>query len=501
MDMLERGRPEELGIPPEAIERFLAACGHACAQFNSFMIVRHGKVAFEVYYAPFAPDLKHNLYSCSKSFTATAVGFAVAEGRFRLEDRVVDLLPDKLDRPPHPFVAAMTVEHLLKMATAYSNFVDPVTNDWTREFLNAVPDHYPGTLFGYDTSGTHTLCAIVQRTTGQTMLEYMTPRLFEPLGIRDVEWEMDLTGVHRGGGGVRLTTESMAKFGILYLNRGDYFGHQVLPKGWAEAATSRQIDNANAGGPHETSGYGYQFWVLPRGHFACMGLGGQLIVCTPDQDTVFVSTANNLNAGAGTYIAQKYFYEYIYPALSNDPLPQNDQAYERLGQYARAAQMPLPEGKTETPLDSIWDCPFTADANALGYTRITLCREADGGRLVLEKKGSLDQIPFGTDAYIHSMTPLQQYVSDAQYWGRYTFPGEPNPRLRARCASKGCWTDARTLVVLCHLLDTVQSFTITCYFGEPYGCLQIKPFGVYTYDALPVAASFRCDRTRAVEEV
>lgn len=496
MQALPRCRPEAVGIPPLAIKRFLQALSHADIELHSVLIARRSQVAYEAYFAPFTADLKHNLYSCTKSITATAVGFAAAEGLIGLGDRVVDWLPDKLNGVPHSYVAAMTVDHLLKMATAFSNFVDPVTDDWTREFLNAKPDHYPGTLFGYDTSGTHALGEIVQRASGEMLVDYLTPRLFAPLGIDDVEWEISPLGINRGGGGVRMTAESMAKFGILYAAGGRFRGREVLPDGWAAMATRRHIDNANAFGMHGTNGYGYQFWCMPAGRFACMGLGGQLIVCDPRLDLVFVTTANNLRADAGQYLAMRFFFDHVLAAIEDEPCTMDDDTFEYLGRFAREAMVRLPDGDPDTLLgDAVFGQPFAVSGNALGYASVTLERTEGGGRLLLTRDdGETDAIPFGLGTYVFADTPLQRTASDTQYWGRYTFPNEPNPRTRLRAAAVGTWTDPCTLIIQCHLLDTVQSHLITCHFGSPYGTLQIKPYGIYTYDALP--AAFTLTRTR-----
>lgn len=489
MKSLLRCRPEDVGIPPSAIQRFVQALSQADIEMHSVLLARHGKVAFEAYFEPFTGNLKHNLYSCTKSVTATAVGFAIDEGLISLDDHIVDWLPDKLLAEPHPYVAAMTIDHLLKMSTAFSAFVDPVTDDWTREFLNAKPDHFPGTLFGYDTSGTHVLGEVVQRATGEMLIDYLTPRLFTPLGIDDVEWEISPSGINRGGGGLRMTTESMAKFGILYAANGYYEGEKILPEGWAAMATRRHVDNSNSFGMHGTNGYGYQFWCMSAGRFACMGLGGQLIICDPRLDLVFVTTANNLRADAGQYLAMCYFLDYVLPAIDKDTCPIDENAFRYLMQFAQEAKVRLPKGIEDAQTGNVfWGETFAASYNPLHYESVTLTRLGEGGQLLFKREdGEIDAIPFGLGTYALSDTPLQRTASHLQYWGRYTFPNEAEPRNRLRAASAGVWTDSSTLIIQSHLLETVQSHLITCHFGSPYGALQIKPYGIYTYDALPVA--------------
>lgn len=488
---LESVRPESVGVKLHGLLSFVKAAERAGIQLHSFMLIRHGKIASELYYRPFQKNLKHNLYSCSKSIAATAVGFAVAENRIELDQPICDLLKEKLDAPAHPYISALTVEHLLKMATPFSNFIDPVTDDWTREFLNAPPDHYPGTLFGYDTSGTHALCEIVQRVTKQTLHQYLAPRLFEPIGITDIEWEMSLFGINRGGGGVRMTTRDMARFGLLYVNRGRCENRQILPEGWAQRATARHIDSSNAIGMYGGSiGYGYQFWCLPENAFACLGLGGQMIVGLPKQDCVFVTTANTMNGAGGSYQALDLFWAYICPAIHNAPISLNEQAYQDWSALEQRASVILPDGTLQsTRFKQLQGRTFYSQ-KAKVFNSVKLRCEDGDCVLALEGENGEDCIRFRFGEYAFSKTPLQKYICEYQFWGHYSFPGQANPRQRSRCATIGTWTDKDTLIIKTHLLDTVQSFTITAHFDERQCTVQIVPYGVFSYAIFPCAETF-----------
>ena len=482
---LERVRPEGAGVPPRSILKMTDALNRIGFTVNSMMIVKEGKVAFEVYYRPFAAGINHHLASVSKSVTSTAVGFAVDEGLFKLDDRIVDLLPEFLDATPHEFTAAMTVRHLLTMSGAFSVFKDPLTDDWTREFLNAAPDRHPGATFTYDTSGTHTLCQIVQKFVGQTVLEYLTPRLFEPLGIAGVEWEVSPTGVNRGGGGVRLTTEGMAKFGLLYLNGGIYNGRRVLPSGWAELATAGHISSVTIDGTYKPR-YGFQFWRIRDGGFGCMGMGGQIIAAFPDKNVVFVSTANGLQHNYD-YFALDYFCEFVLPEIAGGPAHFDDESYGKLMDFCENAEVFMPEGVMTNPTaEKISNMYFDVRENPGGYTGFKVCFGDNSGALTLYRNDSEEVIKFGMGYHAAGVLPWQKAVKDFQFFGKFSIAGEPDGWLRFRCGSAAVWVDEQTLVIKSHMTEQLQSFVITCHFGEKSVALHILPTGVFGYKWLPL---------------
>ena len=486
---LERARSETVGVAPSSILKLTDALKRIGFTCNSMVMVKSGKVVFEIYYKPFAADSLHLLASCSKSFASTAVGFAVAEGLFTLDDRIVGLLPEKVDGAPHEFIAAMTVRHLLTMSTAFSIFKDPLTDDWTREFLNAAPDHYPGTTFTYDTSGTHTLCEVVQKFAGKTLLEYLKPRLFEPLGIDSVEWEVSPMGVNRGGGGVRLRTEDMAKFGLLYMNGGKIDGRQILPAGWAELATAAHICSISNDGTYKY-GYGFQFWRIPDNGVACLGMGGQVIAMFPERDLVFAVTANGIQHNHD-YFPLDMMCELVLPGVKNHPIQFDDISYNRLTGVCESAEVFIPDGAVHSLIEAgISGVFFPVSANPAGYTGFSVTFKEGGGEFALRKGGGAeDRIPFGMGTHLPGNIPWQTDVKEYQFFGKYTFVNDPNPWLRSKCGSAAIWTNDKTLVIKCHMLDLLQSFVITCHFGDQANVVHILPTGVFTYRRLPLALS------------
>ena len=386
----------------------------------------------------------------------------------------------------------MTVRHLLTMSTAFSNFIDPKTDDWTREFMNSCPDHYPGTTFTYDTSGTHTLCEIVQKFARMTLLEYLTPRLFEPLGIdrESVEWEISPMGINRGGGGVRMTTEGMAKFGLLYLNGGKINGRQILPVGWAELATAEHICAITIDGTYKPA-YGFQFWRIPDDGFACFGMGGQIIAMFPKHNLVFAVTANGLQHNYD-YFPLDFFRELVLPDINETPIAFDDDNYNHLIELCKNAEVFIPDGTLSSPIMSdISDTYFPVCENPAGYEGFKFTFTGQSGELMLKRNDKEDLIKFGMGTHVEGTLPWQSDVKEYQFFGKYSFPGEPNPWLRSKCGSGAIWTNEKTLVIKSHMLDQLQTFVITCHFCEHANVIHIFPTGTFDYQWLPLALTHK----------
>src|SRR2546421_7508184 len=243
--MLPRSVPEAEGVSSNNIIQFLDATAKSKTEFHSFMLLRHGKVIAEGWWNPYRADLKHTLYSCSKSFTATAIGFAVQEKRFSLDDKVISFFPNNLPDTVSKNLSELTVKDVLMMSDGQEpDPTFPVASkdtNWIKGFLATPVVHEPGTQFLYNSLGTYMLSAIVQKSTGQKTIDYLKPRLFDPLGIGGEDWETDWQGINTGGGGVRLKTEDMAKFAELFLQKGNWNGKQILPASWVEEASSMKI--------------------------------------------------------------------------------------------------------------------------------------------------------------------------------------------------------------------------------------------------------------------
>ena len=192
---LPRSTPEAEGVSSEGILDFLEAAAKSNHEFHSFMVLRHGKVVAEGWWNPYRSDLKHTMYSCSKSFAATAVGFAVAEKKLTVEDKVIAFFPEDLPATMPPFLAELRIKDLLSMSVGHEK--DPTSKvsareaDWVKAFFAIPIVHQPGTKFLYNSAATFMLSAIVQKVTGQKIVDYLKPRLFDPLGIYRIKSNQD----------------------------------------------------------------------------------------------------------------------------------------------------------------------------------------------------------------------------------------------------------------------------------------------------------------------
>ncbi|HEY2572447.1 MAG TPA: serine hydrolase [Verrucomicrobiaceae bacterium] len=329
---LPRSTPEAQGISARSVIDFVEAVDQINT-LHSFMIVRHGKVIAEGWWKPEAADKPHVLWSLSKSFNSTAVGLAIAEGKLNLDDPVLKFFPAEAPESPSENLKAMKVRDLLTMTCGHEAEPKIANNAPTAKAFLAHPvPHAPGTHFQYNTFGSYMLSAIVTKVTGQTSLEFLKPRLFEPLGIENPKWDASPEGPSLGGYGLYLCTEDIAKFGQLYLQKGKWNGKQLLPEKWVAQATAKEVPNDQAGhskiGIDWKQGYGFQFWRCTHDAFRGDGRAGQLCVVMPEQDAVVAITAD-ANAFQDELNA---IWDHLLPAFGADALPENAAAQEKLKQ-------------------------------------------------------------------------------------------------------------------------------------------------------------------------
>jgi CubicO group peptidase (beta-lactamase class C family) len=330
---LPRSAPEAQGVSSKAIAEYLEAADKRVNTMHSVMVVRHGKVIAEAWWKPEAADKPHVLASLSKSFTSTAVGLAIEEGKLSLDDPVLKFFPQDAPADPSDNLKALTVRDLLTMTGGHDT--EPKSGPGgpsVKTFLAHPFVHKPGTHFQYNTMGTYTLSAIVTKVTGQTVLDYLKPRLFEPLGIESPRWDKSTEGNSLGGYGLYLHTEDIARFGQLYLQKGKWNGKQIVPEKWVEQATSKQVPNdqeshARMGGDWK-QGYGFQFWQCTHNAFRGDGANGQFCVVIPDKDVVIAITAQTGDMQGELNVV----WDKLYPALGDNPLPEDAAGHEKLKQ-------------------------------------------------------------------------------------------------------------------------------------------------------------------------
>ena len=285
-----------------ALDAFVAALDASDQEIQTVMLLRHGHVVLEEEWSPYRLADPHLLFSVSKSFTSTAIGLAIEAGLLSLDDTVVSFFEaDELPETISDNLAAMTIRHLLTMTTGHGkDTVEALSRDrrMVKIFLGLDVEHEPGTVFVYNSGATYMLSAILQRLTGETLLDYLRPRLFEPLGATEATWQVSTEGITTGGWGLSLNTESLARFGQLLLQRGAWEGKQLVPAEWYEAATSRQVPNDNEENPDWQQGYGFQFWRGRHNTYRGDGAFGQFCLIFPEYDAaLIVTSAHRRHAG------------------------------------------------------------------------------------------------------------------------------------------------------------------------------------------------------------
>ncbi len=288
--------PKEVGVSAEVVRSFLENAKEKNYEFHSLMVIRHGKVAVEWYNSPYNKDTPQSVYSVSKSFTSTAIGFAISEGLVSLDTKVTDIFPDYPPKKADSRYEKLTVRNLLRMSSGKqpSFLSDKGKVDWIDDFINSPWVFEPGEKFLYINENIFMLSAIINRVTGMTMREYLRPRLFEPLGIEYPFWETDRNGIEAGGWGLYIKTEDLAKLTLCYLQKGKYNGEQVIPAEWALEATKKQIGNEyNRPGTDSSYGYGYCFWKnsIDEDSFRADGMFSQFGIGIPEYDAAVILTS------------------------------------------------------------------------------------------------------------------------------------------------------------------------------------------------------------------
>lgn len=324
-----RATPENQGISSDLFTALLRELDASKdTEMHHFMALRHGKVICECNFAPYPKGMWHITHSMCKSITGMAIGMLIEEEKLKLDENIYDIFPDHINAFSKIFRPVITVENLLTMTSGITFNESGIVsgNDWLGSFLNASVNGKPGTEFQYNSLNTYVLSAIVTKRTGETLTEYLTPRLFGPLGITKYYWETCPKGITKGGWGLFLCAEDMAKLGQLYLQRGKWNGQQLVSEYWIEISTARHLKTQN-----DTYGYGYQLWMEQRpGSFEYNGMLGQNVIIYPDMDMVLVTNAGNKEMFQDCImlnIIRKYFPVNYHPA---DVLPENPLSYSLL---------------------------------------------------------------------------------------------------------------------------------------------------------------------------
>lgn len=442
--------PEAEGIPSAAIRKFIGDCLAAGSDLHGVLLVRHGRAAFSAFFDPYRPEDKRHVYSVSKSWTATAVGLAAAEGKLSLTDKVVSFFPEDCPDKISGNLAGMEVRHLLSMSCGHET--EPKAPDggmtWVQAFLRHPVPFQPGTHFLYNSMGSYMLSAILQKATGEKAVDYLKPRLFEPLGITGVTWDCSPEGICCGGWGIHVSAEDVAKLGMVYLNGGVFEGRRILSAEWVREATSMQIDNSPNVQKDWEQGYCYQIWRCQHNCFRFDGAYGQYMAAMPEKDAVLVVFSST----ACMQVVLDSLWENLLPAMGDAPLPEDAEGFPEY-----RCRLPELEGRD-------FAADYSCGENEEDFRALSVRTGQNGGELRIETAGGELTIPFARNR-----------------WQRAALRTE-NGHLEGLYGIAGGWDGGGLTVILRHLesphtyqfrLRTSAPASLTVTFRESDGEVRI----------------------------
>jgi CubicO group peptidase (beta-lactamase class C family) len=441
--------PESLGISSQAILDFIeAAEKERKDDIHSFIFLRHGQIAAQGWWNPFSPESPHMLFSLSKSFTSTAIGIAQGEGLLNINDKVTSFFPDETPKEPSKNLQAMRIRDLLTMNTGHNDDatgrMQQDTTSWVKGFLSLTVEHKPGTHFVYNSAATYMLSAIIQKVTGKTLLGYLTPRLFEPLGIQHATWEASPQGINTGGWGLKVRTKDIASLGQIYLQKGLWKGKQLIPAAWVEDATKKQSSNGSSPESDWEQGYGYQFWRCRYDLYRGDGAFGQFCIVFPKQDAVLAITSGTKDMGA----IMNLVWKHLLPALNQKPIEENKKAFTALQNKLHSLSLSLVKGKpVSSEAASISNQAYSLSPNDEGITEMAFDLKTDTPSITFSLHGKPFTLPIGNGTMKN---------------GSYLIPtGESTP-----AASSGGWITSDTLQVRSYFYETPFCFTYNISFNK-----------------------------------
>ena len=400
---IEHAFPEQTDIPSDRIVRLLERLERKQIPMHSFLLMHRNKLICECYYSPVNADTLHRMFSITKSFTAIAIGLLADEGRLSLDDRIVDYFPEKVPGNVHPYIAEMTIRNMLMMRTCHekTTYKLDMESDWVESFFTTSPTHPAGTVFHYDTSSAHTLCALAEKLSGMDMLDYIKKKL-APVGFSEESYLLkDPFGVSIGGSGLVATSLDMLKFGMFLYREGNIDGEQLLSASYIKEATSCLTATAvTAPVPSEACGYGMQIWRTQKDGYVCYGMGGQLIIVLPDYELICVTTADTQGIGGGNQQIYDALYEEILPYIGTASASGTGEQ-EQYEKFIASRTLYVPDGQKSCALsEKITGMQFliknsdSFSSMRIDFQQLDTCGKASG-HLTFEYQGQPYTIVFG----------------------------------------------------------------------------------------------------------
>ena len=312
--------PEKCGIHPDAIPMFIHNINSREIPLYSFILYRNNRLVSEIYLPPCTQNSLHEMCSITKSFVSLGIGILADKGAIHLDDHIIKYFNEYISTTPHPWLSSLTIRHMLNMQSCHSSttYKKNSAQDWVKSFFTTPPDRKPGTGFSYDTSSTHTLCALVEKISSMPLLDFLRQEFLNSIDFsRESYIKKDPFGVSIGGSGLMAKSIDILKLGILIMNNGIYNNKQLLPQWYLKEAVSSQVSTINQSYTDERQGYGYQFWRFSHNGYGCYGMGGQFLLCYPHHNLICVTTTSPTNPKGTHQLILNSIYEHIFPYISN----------------------------------------------------------------------------------------------------------------------------------------------------------------------------------------
>lgn len=461
--------PEAAGISASCIIDALREIDIREVSMHSFLLCKDDCLVAEGYYAPVKKNDLHRMFSVTKSFTSIAIGLLQEEGRLSLDDSIVKFFPEYVPNASeaHPWLLATTIRDMLSMrschaSTTYDKFSSKT--DWVKSFFTVAPTHKPGTVFHYDTSSSHTLCALVEKLTGMKMLDYLRNKVLNEIGFsKEAYCLTDGFGVSMGGSGLMATSRDFMLFALLILNNGKLNGKQYISADYIKESTSFQTATCVTGPvPSESQGYGLQFWIGEHGSIVCYGMGGQLAILLPEYNTAIVTTADTQGYQGGNQVIYDAIFRHILPELEKKKAPWTPSDEEKLAfeQFmSKLAMRPLNHNKSAS---ESWNNKFenVNDINTSFLTNFRPIMSSFGGTYVVKKASDAAEA-------------LDKNIINETIWDEISF--EMSEPLTPSCTGK--------VSLKCHVFPSIVDSTVdspvTFEFG--FGALKEGTLNMTTH--------------------
>ena len=471
--------PESVGVESESILNFINSIEEKINELHSLIILKDGKKIASGWWAPYSSEFPHILHSLSKSFTSTAIGLAIEEGKLNLNDRVISFFPEYETENIDPKFKEMRVRDLLTMTTGEKKEISPFISkdkDWAKLFINAKLDFLPGTYYKYNSYATYMLSCIIKKITNQNLEDYLNPRLFIPLGIEKPSWEKCPRGISYGGWGLKLKTQDIAKFGQLLLQNGKWNGNQIISEDWIKMATSKQVENKyNQYNIDWKQGYGFQFWKNRYNSYRGDGAFGQYCIVIPDHKMVIAITGSVQNMQRVLDV----FWEEIYSNLnSNEVKIDNGNFQEKLNEKLISLKI-KPHNTKENKFKSkiILDGNYLMNPNELEIKSVKFEKVDHNYRLIIYSNSGKEEIMISDNKYYRNSLSNFNFIDNYSSEGLSYFKNEkinPTP-----VAINGYWKDKETFSIKILYLENTAKANLDLQFNSNEIEMEVTLKGVF----------------------